>query len=73
MKKEVVLEFTKNRFNKSLKMIGCESIFTINKELLKETEWFDIETVSETHTDFFNKTPTNYTKKAQAITEDDIF
>jgi ribonucleoside-diphosphate reductase beta chain len=73
MSKEVVLEFTKNRFNESLKMIGCEEIFTVDPVLLKETEWFEIETTSETHTDFFWKTPVNYTKKAQSITEEDIF
>lgn len=71
--KEVILEFTKNRFNSSLEMIGCSRIFKVDQELLKQTEWFDLEVTSETHTDFFWKTPTNYTKKAQAITEDDIF
>jgi ribonucleoside-diphosphate reductase beta chain len=73
IKKEVVLEFTKNRFNQSLEMIGCQSIFKVDQELLKQTEWFDLEVTSETHTDFFWKTSTNYTKKAQAITADDIF
>jgi ribonucleoside-diphosphate reductase beta chain len=54
-------------------MIGCQSIFKVDQELLKQTEWFDLEVTSETHTDFFWKTSTNYTKKAQAITADDIF
>jgi len=73
LSKENVLEFTKNRFNESLKMIGANPIFEINRELLKESEWFNVEVDSETHTDFFHKTPTAYQKKAQAITEDDIF
>jgi len=71
--KDVVMEFTKNRFNSSLEMIGCEKIFKVDQELLKQTEWFDLEVTSETHTDFFWKTPTNYTKKAQSITAEDIF
>jgi ribonucleoside-diphosphate reductase beta chain len=73
LSKEIVLEFTKNRFNESLKMIGANPIFQINKELLKESQWFDIESDSETHTDFFHKTPTAYQKKSQSITEEDIF
>jgi len=71
--KATVLEFTKNRFNKSMDMIGCEKIFEVDKELLKKTNWFDVEVSSETHTDFFNKTPTNYSKKTQSITADDLF
>jgi ribonucleoside-diphosphate reductase beta chain len=71
--KAVVMEFTKNRFNQSLQMIGASPIFEIDSVLLKESEWFDIETDSETHTDFFHKTPTSYQKKSQAITEEDIF
>lgn len=73
LSKQVILEFTKNRFNKSMEMIGCKPVFSINKDLIKLTEWFDIETDGETHTDFFYKTPTNYTKKSQSITSKDIF
>lgn len=71
--KNVVIEFLKDRFNKSLEMIGANKIYYINTELLKQVAWFDVETLSNTHTDFFNKTPTNYTKKAQSITSDDLF
>lgn len=73
LKKELVIEFVKNRFNESLVMIDCVPIFEVNQELLKQCEWFNIEVLSETHTDFFWKTPTNYTKKKQAITDEDIF
>jgi len=73
LSKQDVLEFTKNRFNESLKMIGANPIFEIDKEILKGSEWFNVEVDSETHTDFFHKTPTAYQKKAQAITAEDIF
>lgn len=73
LSREIVLEFTKNRFNESLMMINCLPIFEIDKDLLKHSEWFDIEVTSDTHTDFFNKTPTSYTKKSQSITATDIF
>ena len=59
--------------SQSLEMIGAKPIFETNPILLKESEWFDIETDSETHTDFFHKTPTAYQKKSQSITEADIF
>lgn len=71
--KNVVIEFLKDRFNKSLEMIGANKIYYVNTELLKQVAWFDVETLSNTHTDFFVKTPTNYTKKAQSITSDDLF
>ena len=73
LSKQVVLEFTKDRFNQSMEMIGCEPIFETNKDILKHTEWFNVETISETHTDFFWKTPTNYSKKTQSITSEDLF
>lgn len=71
--KQIVLEFTKDRFNQSMIMIGANALFEINKDILKHAEWFNIELNSETHTDFFHKTPTNYTKKQQSITIDDLF
>lgn len=73
LSKEVVIEFIKDRFNISMRMINCKDVFEVNKILIKPIEWFNIETDSETHTDFFHKTPTNYLKKAQAITELDLF
>lgn len=73
LSKGIVIEYLKNRFNTSMEMIGVEHLFEVNKDVLKHTEWFDVELFSENHTDFFNKTPTNYTKKAQSITKTDIF
>lgn len=73
LSKQIVLEFTKDRFNQSMIMIGANPLFKINKDILKHAEWFNIELNSETHTDFFHKTPTNYTKKQQSITIEDLF
>lgn len=71
--KEHVIEFMKDRFNKSMKMIECKELFEVDKEILKHTEWFDVEISSDTHADFFNKTPTNYNKKSISITTEDLF
>lgn len=71
--KTVVEEFIKDRFNQSLELIGCKKIFTVDQELLKQVEWFNVETLAETHTDFFHKTPVSYNKKSQSITAEDLF
>ena len=71
--KEQTLEFIKDRFNRSLKEIGIEEVFNVDKDLLKQTEWFDDETLTSKHTDFFNKRSINYSKRQKSITEDDLF
>ena len=67
------LEFIKDRFNRSLNNIGIDSIFEIDFNILKKTEWFDDEILTTKHTDFFHKRSINYSKKAKSVTEDDLF
>lgn len=71
--KETVLNYIKSRYNNSLMTLGLEPPHDINPELLKETEWFDIEILSTKETDFFNKRSTDYSKKMKQITADDLF
>lgn len=71
--KNVVKEYIKNRFNESIIMIGGSPIFDINKDILKELEWFDIEAHAEINTDFFNKKPITYSKFQKSFTGEDIF
>ena len=71
--KNLVNEFIKDRFNKSLKSIEIEPVFEVDEELLKETEWFDDEIIGTKHGDFFVKRSVNYTKRAQSITAEDLF
>jgi len=71
--KEQTLEFIKDRFNRSLKSIGIDPVFTTNEKILETTEWFDDEILTTKHTDFFNKRSINYSKKQKSITEDDLF
>jgi ribonucleoside-diphosphate reductase beta chain len=71
--KEQTLEFIKDRFNRSLNSIAINSIFEIDSEILKSTEWFDDEILTTKHTDFFHKRSINYSKKSKSITEDDLF
>lgn len=71
--KSTIDEFLKDRFNQSLKLIGCEEIFEVDKEILKDLEWFNVENLAETHFDFFSQTPVSYNKRSKAVTENDLF
>ena len=71
--KNQVIEFIKDRFNRSLESIGVESIFETNQELLSQTEWFNDEIIGTKHGDFFVKRSINYSKRTQSITSDDLF
>lgn len=69
----VLIEFIKNRMNDSLKQIGFKKIFTIDKELLKKTKWFDEQVMGNNATDFFHSRPVEYSKKNQSFAEEDLF
>lgn len=73
LKKDVVNEFIKNRFNNSLESIGIDKIFKIDDTLLSQTEWFDDEIIGTKHGDFFVKRSINYSKRTKSITSDDLF
>ena len=71
--KDVIKEFLKNRFNKSLASIGVPTVFDIDEKLLSETDWFDDEIIGTKHGDFFVKRSINYSKRTKSITSDDLF
>ncbi|WP_066755724.1 ribonucleotide-diphosphate reductase subunit beta [Crocinitomix algicola] len=71
--KKVVIEFLKDRFNRSLDSIGIEKVFETDESLLSETEWFDDEIIGTKHGDFFVKRSINYSKRTQSITSEDLF
>ena len=65
--------FIKNRLNNSLEKVGFRKIFEVDEKEVEKTDWFDDEIVGTSHKDFFEKRSTNYTKRAKAITADDLF
>lgn len=73
MSKASVVEFIKERFNRSLESIGIKKIFDTDPELLKESDWFYDEVIATKHGDFFNKKSINYNKKSKSITSEDLF
>jgi ribonucleotide reductase beta subunit family protein with ferritin-like domain len=70
---ELLKEFIKNRMNDSLKEIGYDPIFDVDKELLSKTVWFDEQVLGNNSTDFFHSRVTEYSKKSQSFSEEDLF
>jgi len=73
LSKDLLKNFIKNRFNKSMISVGYNPIFEIDKELIEKTKWFDVELSSTKEGDFFYKRQIDYAKSAKAITGDDLF
>lgn len=68
-----VKEFVKDRFNTSLKRIGLQEMFEVNRSLVETTRWFDEEVVATKHVDFFDKRSINYNKRQTSVTAADLF
>jgi len=69
----ILKEFIKNRINDSLHQIGFPIIFEIDKEIIKETKWFDEEALGNNMSDFFHSRPTEYSRNDTSYTEEDLF
>lgn len=69
----ILREFIKERINDSLKGIGFPAAFETDKEMLKSTFWFTEELLAPNMVDFFHSRPTEYSKKSQSFSEDDLF
>lgn len=70
---DLLKEFIKDRMNKSLTEIGYNSIFVVDKELLRKTDWFYEQLLGNNSTDFFDSRPTEYSKKDKSFDEEDLF
>lgn len=64
--------FTKNRINEAKHMLGLPAGFEVDKELLKEMDWFMESINMRTHGDFFSTRPSDYTKGLTSITASDL-
>lgn len=71
--KEKVKEFIKDRFNKSVIGIGGKKVFVVDSIAIADLYWFEEELYVEKNLDFFWKRPTDYSKKTQSYSEDDLF
>ena len=70
---DVVKEFTKDRFNESLEMVGGQKMFEVDAAKLAHVKWFNDEIHADVNTDFFHKKPVTYSKFSKSITAEDLF
>jgi len=73
LSRSTVDHFLRDRFNKSMKMVGLEPIFDVDIEEIKKSKWFDLEVKLDKHTDFFNQRSVNYGRDQQSVTSKDLF
>lgn len=74
LKKEDVILFIQDRFNKALLSIGVEPMFAVDTNRLGSTaKWFEEERVLDVRGDFFDIQITNYTIGQQDISADSLF
>jgi ribonucleoside-diphosphate reductase beta chain len=69
----VLKEYIKKRINDSLKEIGFNRVFTINRELKRDFEWADEELLGNTAMDFFHGRPVEYSKKGKSFAKEILF
>lgn len=60
LNREVLKEYIKSRINESMIQIGFDSVYEVDRELMKETTWMNEEIYGNAKTDFFHKRPTEY-------------
>lgn len=70
---EVLKEFIKNRMNESLREIGFEQAFEVNKEIVRKTRWFEEQVLGNNAQDFFHAKPVEYSKKSKSFAVEDLF
>lgn len=71
--KHTLKEYIKHRFNESVRMIGGEDVFEVDRAEVDKLKWFEDEIYAEVNTDFFHKKPVTYSKKVQSFTAEDLF
>ena len=69
----ILKELIKQRINDSLEQIGFSKLFSIDKELIEKTTWFNEELLANNMVDFFFAKPTEYSKDAYSFSEDELF
>lgn len=73
LRRDEIKEYIKSRFNNSLVACKFEPVFEINNDLLKSTEWLDLQLKTTKEDDFFYKKSTSYNKFSKPVTEEDLF
>lgn len=70
--KVAIEEYLKYRFNKSLKQIGYSNEFEVDDDLLRYSDYLDVQLTATTSFDFFSEKSTDYAQNG-AFDEEDIW
>ena len=70
--KASIIEYLKSRFNKSLNQIGYKDEYLLDEELLKPTEFLEVQLMASSSFDFFNEKSTDYSQNT-AFDEEDLW
>lgn len=73
LSKAELINFMKDRINKSLFLMGIDHMYEIDDELLKKMEWFYDGFIAQEHADFFYHRPTAYTKHTKVYDANSVF
>lgn len=73
LKKNEIINFMKDRINRSLSLMGIDSMYEVDTELLKGMAWFYDGFIAQEHTDFFYHRPTAYTKHTKVYDSNNVF
>ncbi|WP_337845583.1 ribonucleotide-diphosphate reductase subunit beta [Thermus sp.] len=71
--REETHEFLKDRYNTVLSLHGLPEAFPVRREVLKDTEWFTLELLTDKDVDFFNKRSVAYARRVKAFDPDELF
>jgi ribonucleoside-diphosphate reductase beta chain len=71
IKRGLVKDFLKDRFNQSLTKIGIDPLFDVRNK--SEFKWYYEELSATMDNDFFDGRPSNYALKNKPITSEDLF
>jgi len=69
----VLKAYIAQRMNDSLVAIGYKPLFEPDAEMIKATQWMEIELIGNNQTDFFHKKPVEYSKKNKPFNPEELF
>jgi len=71
--KNEVKSYMDYRINRGLEMIGLESKYVHLDKHVNKFDWFELQTKTTIHRDFFTGHSVNYNKKSMSFDEDSLF
>ena len=73
LSEDILNNYLKSRVNESMKRIGFDIEFAVDKSVLAITQWMDEEVYASALSDFFHKKPIDYAKSTKSFTAEELF